>query len=148
MGTPPQTFIVLFDTGSTDLEIPSACRPHLPCNTIDRRVFPGTACGAPCAKQHQFDSAKSSTFVDGGDASVTTLVFGTGGGVTPVVGDNTALTVRGANDTVSIGGLTAKNTPFFTIINQTAVFADDPYDGIQGQYSSFPAYDYLVTVML
>lgn len=64
---------------------------------------------------------------------MTTLVFGTGGGVTPVIGDNTELTVRGAFDTVSVGGLTAKNVSIFTIINQTAIFAPDPYDGIQGE---------------
>lgn len=97
--------------------------------------FAGTACGAPCKNQNQFDPSKSSTFVDGGEEA--TLVFGTGGGVTPVVGDNTALTVRSATDTVSIGGLTVKNTSIFLIINQTEVFESDPYDGIQGW--CFPA---------
>ena len=91
---------------------------------------PGVACGAPCANQRQFDPSKSSTFVEGNRTG--TIVFGTGVGVDPVIGDNWALTLRNASDTVSIAGLSVKDVELFLILNQTATFAPDPFDGILG----------------
>lgn len=77
-----------------------------------------------------FDVDKSSTYVDGGDEQ--TITFATGGGVTPVIGDNTRLTLLSGTDTVSVGGLTATDTALYTVTSQTAVFDTDPYSGIQG----------------
>ncbi|KAF8516363.1 aspartic peptidase domain-containing protein [Gautieria morchelliformis] len=112
VGTPPQHFTVVFDTGSFTLEIPS------------------TQCGAVCDMQRKFDPSKSSTFVDKGTNG--TLVFGTGVGVDPVQGDNWSLTVDVAQDTVSVGGLTAKGVQVLLIVDQTPTFSPDPFDGILG----------------
>jgi hypothetical protein len=64
------------------------------------------------------------------------IVFDTGVGVEPVVGNNTALTLRSATDTVSIGGLSASNTSLLLITHQTPNFNIDPFSGIQGVLSS------------
>ena len=60
------------------------------------------------------------------------IVFGTGTGVDPVVGDNYALDLLQANDTVSVAGISVPDTRFFLITNQTAKFEPDPFDGILG----------------
>lgn len=93
--------------------------------------MPGTLCGQACSNQVQFDSSKSSTFVDGGQNSQ--LDFGTGVGVDPVEGDDYVLTLRDATDTVSIGGLSATDISIFLITNQTPKFNIDPFSGIQGE---------------
>lgn len=94
----------------------------------------GVKCDASCAKQNKFNESKSSTFWDGGDASEIQIAFATGGGVTPVNGSNTAMTLREAADYVTIGGYSVY-LGFFLVINQTEVFANDPYDGIIGECS-------------
>ena len=78
----------------------------------------------------QFDSKKSSTFVDGKNAG--TITFGTGVGVDPVIGNNWQLTLRSAKDTVSAGGISVPNVSLFLITNQTPTFAPEPFSGIQG----------------
>ncbi|KAJ7045282.1 acid protease [Mycena alexandri] len=112
LGTPPQNFTVVFDTGSFSLEVP------------------GIACGAACAKQRQFDPSKSSTFQDQFENS--TVTFGTGVGVDPVVGDNWEMDLASVADALVVGGLSIPFGGFFLITNQTPTFLPDPFDGIMG----------------
>jgi len=112
VGTPPQNFTVVFDTGSGQLEIPD------------------TSCST-CVNQTHFNANKSSTFVDR-HTQEQNFTFSTGVGVDPVVGSNYNLVVKGVNDTVSVGGLAAPNTSFFLIVEQTPTFDIDPFDGILG----------------
>jgi hypothetical protein len=103
----------MFDTGSPGLEIPSI------------------ACGSACSNQRKFNTSASSTFVDLGttiDGSFETCI-----GVTPVINNNCVLTVREAEDTVSVAGLTVQRVQMGLITNQTASFAPDPFDGILGK---------------
>ena len=81
----------------------------------------------------QFDDSKSSTFVDRQRTS--TITFGTGVGVDPVIGNNWQLTLREARDTVTVGGISVPNVDLFLITKQTPTFAPDPFSGIQGMSS-------------
>lgn len=113
MGGYPNNFLqVVFDTGSGGLEIPS------------------TACGSACAKQHKFNPKASSTFVDLG--TTFTAPFATCIGVTPVINNNCVLTLHEGQDTVSVVGLSVRGVQMGLITDQTASFADDPFDGILG----------------
>jgi len=119
---------VVFDTGSSSLEFASTYR-IFPYHFLNPQIDgTGTLC-ASC-NQVKFDSSKSSTFVDGG--RTTSITFGTGVGVDPVVGDNYSLTLRSAKDVVTVGGLVAKATNLFLITDQTPKFNIDPFSGIQG----------------
>ncbi|OSD06882.1 acid protease [Trametes coccinea BRFM310] len=114
VGTPPQTVSVVFDTGSQTLE------------------FASTEC-TTCNQTNKFDGSKSSTYVRGN--RITTLDFATGVGVDPVVNNDYVLTVRSGTDTVTVGGVAAKDISLFTIIKQTPKFNIDPFLGIQGMGS-------------
>ncbi|KIJ52356.1 hypothetical protein M422DRAFT_243150 [Sphaerobolus stellatus SS14] len=50
--------------------------------------------------------------------------------------DNWVMIIQKSKETVSLGGLQAKNTTFWLITNQTATFAPDPFDRIMGLSST------------
>ncbi|KAF9818494.1 hypothetical protein IEO21_02732 [Rhodonia placenta] len=116
VGTPPQEISVVFDTGSETLE------------------FASTQCGDPCANQPKFDTSQSSTYVN--HHQTTSISFETGIGVDPITSDSEfVLTLQEGEDTVTVGGIAVPNVDLYTIIDQTAAFAIDPFSGIQGMSS-------------
>jgi hypothetical protein len=101
----------VFDTGSSDVLIPSSL------------------CDDPgCITHNRYNPFKSKTFKN------TTQPFNesffTGGGVDPTQFFTTAGFV--AIDTVCIEGLTIKNQSINAVVHQSDQFASDPYDGIFG----------------
>ncbi|OCT91838.1 gastricsin [Xenopus laevis] len=107
IGTPPQNFLVLFDTGSSNLWVPS------------------TYCqNSACTNHHVFNPSQSSTYSSNGQR----FTMGYGGG-------NVASSVTGlfGYDTVSIQGISITNQEFgLTITEPTSNFYYSPFDGILG----------------
>ncbi|XP_077155648.1 gastricsin-like [Ranitomeya variabilis] len=107
IGTPPQNFLVLFDTGSSNLWVPS------------------TYCqSTACTNHHVFNPSQSSTYTSNGQR----FTMGYGGG-------NVASSVTGlfGYDTVYIQGLTIPNQEFgLTVTEPSGNFYYSPFDGILG----------------
>lgn len=104
LGTPAQTFQVVFDTGSSNLWVPSS-----KCTTL------------PCRSHAQYDAAASSTYKANG--TVFDVQYGSG----------TALSGYVSQDTCTIGGLAVKNQGFAEIINETGIaWEAGKFDGICG----------------
>jgi len=102
IGTPPQTFQIIADTGSSNLWVPDK-----------------TCGGATCANKHKFDSSKSSTYKTDGRAFA--IQYGTGS-VQGFLGI----------DTVTFGGISATQTTFGQGSHLAAFFRNEPLDGILG----------------
>lgn len=104
IGTPAQTFGVVFDTGSSNLWVPSKeCR-----------------LSAACYLHKYFDSAKSSSYVKNGTHF--NITYGSGA----VVGYL-------GQDTTTVAGLTAKNSLFGQITKLEGIsFIASKFDGILG----------------
>ncbi|NXT89876.1 PEPC protein, partial [Anhinga rufa] len=103
IGTPPQNFLVLFDTGSSNLWVPS------------------TYCQTPACFNHaKFNPNKSSTFVGNGQSY--TLYYGSG-----------ELSVLLGYDTLRIQNITVTKQEFGLSSNEpTQPFYYATFDGILG----------------
>nr|XP_036225154.1 lysosomal aspartic protease-like [Bactrocera oleae] len=111
IGTPPQYFLVLFDTGSSDFWIPSSkCRIN----------------DYACHDHHRYNSSKSSTYISNGERAG--MFYGSGD-----------MSGYFSTDTVRIGGLTIRNQTFVEAIQEPGnAFKHKHFDGILGMgYRSF-----------
>ncbi|KAL4446398.1 hypothetical protein ABPG74_001139 [Tetrahymena malaccensis] len=102
IGTPPQPFVILFDTGSSDLWVPGK-----PCVSL------------PCLVHPKFNTQKSSTFKE--TTQKFSLVYGSG-----------AVTGHLATETVTLGPLQAQNVTFGLARTLTSAFETTKFDGILG----------------
>ncbi|KAG9104525.1 Type I transmembrane sorting receptor [Ceratobasidium sp. 370] len=103
IGTPPQAFLIDFDTGSADLWVPSST-----CTT------------GGCKGHKTFDVSKSSTVKpQSGNFSIS-------------YGDGSTSSGPIFTDTVTVAGLTAKDQFFSAVTAESDSFAQDPSDGLMG----------------
>ncbi|KAL5281087.1 hypothetical protein ACFFRR_004856 [Megaselia abdita] len=104
IGTPPQSFSVLFDSGSSNLWIPSSN-----CNKTDEA----------CLVHAEYNSSASSTYVANGEAFE--IMYGSG-----------ALTGYVSQDVVTVSGITINNQVFAEATNPGPNFITTKFDGIFG----------------
>ncbi|QRV98135.1 aspartyl protease [Ceratobasidium sp. AG-Ba] len=103
IGTPPQSFLVDFDTGSADLWVPNA-----ECTT------------GGCKGHKTFDASQSSTVES--QAGRFSISYGDGGTSSGPI----------FSDTVTVAGLTAPQQYFSAVTAESNSFAQDPSDGLMG----------------
>jgi len=110
IGTPPQSFIVVFDTGSSNLWVPGVS-----CTDIG------------CKGKDSYNSAQSSTYQSNG--SSISIQYGTGS-MTGILDE----------DTVTIAGVSLTNIVFGEAQTLADFFSGQPLDGILGMgYASIAA---------
>jgi len=106
IGTPPQSFRVVMDTGSSNLWIPSAQCIQLT--------------GDGCIGKQQYSSTKSSTYKPD-TCQILFIPYGTG-----------FMLGYLSNDTVGVGSINVKNQEFGEAVWMAEFFLDVPIDGILG----------------
>ncbi|XP_037336457.1 pepsin A-like [Pungitius pungitius] len=102
IGTPPQSFNVIFDTGSSNLWVPSVYCSSQACNN-----------------HNKFNPGQSSTFQWG--SQTLSIQYGTG-----------SMTGRLATDNVEVGGITVSNQVFGISQTEAPFMAQMTADGILG----------------
>ncbi|XP_028266295.1 pepsin A-like [Parambassis ranga] len=116
IGTPPQSFSVIFDTGSSNLWVPSVY-----CSS------------AACQNHEKFNPQQSSTFKWGNQPL--SIQYGTG-----------SMTGYLASDTVEVGGISVANQVFGLSQTEAAFMASMEADGILGLAFQSIASDNVVPV--
>ncbi|KAH8413162.1 hypothetical protein KR009_008490 [Drosophila setifemur] len=110
IGTPPQNFTVLIDTGSANLWVPSSKCP----TTVKS-----------CVNHKKYDSSASRTYVANNTVYQMEYASNAAGGV--------ALSGFLSQDTVIIAGLAIENQVFSEITDEPdSTFLNSPFDGILG----------------
>ncbi|CAE6444159.1 unnamed protein product [Rhizoctonia solani] len=103
IGTPSQSFLVDFDTGSADIWVPNSS-----CNS------------GGCSGHNSYNpSASSTSQSQSGDFSIE-------------YGDGSTSSGPIYTDTVTVAGLTATNQYFSAVTSESQSFASDPSDGLVG----------------
>ncbi|QRW11604.1 aspartyl protease [Ceratobasidium sp. AG-Ba] len=110
IGTPGQSFLIDFDTGSADLWVPSSdCQ------------------GRGCEQKNRYTASSSSSAFEVSTARDFSISYGDGSTASGPV----------YTDTVSAGGFSATGQAFSAVTQESKSFAQDPSDGIMGMgYSS------------
>lgn len=112
IGTPPQKFMMDFDTGSSDIWVPSV------------------ACGSTCGSHRRFDPSKSSTFSSAGNKTWA-LMYGDGSSVQGTTG----------TDTIHLSTVSQPNTLIGLVNREAPQFSQDQLlDGVFGL--GFPSLSY------
>ncbi|KAI0688123.1 acid protease [Cytidiella melzeri] len=103
VGTPAQSFLIDFDTGSSDLWIPSS-----------------SCTSSTCSSKSKYKASSSSTSAK--KSGTFSIEYGDGSTVSGPI----------YTDTVTVAGLTATGQYFSPVTTLSSSFSDDPIDGILG----------------